>query len=144
MSHLRFTLLILVLSSLSLCADAVTVWLAGDSTTASRVGSRYVGWGSELQRYLSIPVQNMAMAGKSLRSFTTEGYCTRHALSEVIFYVLTAFLTVEWMHDSVEEGDIVIIEFGHFEGGGPTGSIRNILCPGLDPTVTCERSLTFW
>jgi len=44
------------------------------------------------------------------------------------------------MHSLVEKDDIVIIEFGHFEGGGPIGSIRhNTLCPGLDPTVTCER-----
>jgi len=109
-----------VLSFFSFCADAVTVWLAGDSTTASRIGSLYVGWGSELQRYLKVPVQNMAMPGKSLRSFTADGY-------------------FEWMHNLVEERDIVIIEFGHFEGGGPMGSIRrNVLCPGLDPTVTCE------
>ena len=55
---------------------------------------------------------------------------------------LDYFFTVEWMHTLVEEGDIVIIEFGHFEGGGPIGSIRhNVLCPGLDPTVTCERCL---
>lgn len=52
-------------------------------------------------------------------------------------------LTVEWMRHLVEKGDIVIIEFGHFEGGGPIGAIRNnILCPGLDPTVTCERSVS--
>jgi len=43
------------------------------------------------------------------------------------------------MHSLVDEGDIVIIEFGNFEGGGPLGSIRNnVLCPGLDTTVTCE------
>ena len=46
------------------------------------------------------------------------------------------------MHNLVEKGDVVIIEFGHFEGGGPTGSIgNNVLCPGIDPTVTCERCL---
>lgn len=77
MPHLRFALPIIVLSLFSLCADAMTVWIAGDSTTASRVGSVYVGWGSVLQRYLSVPVQNMAMAGKSLRSYTTDGYCRR-------------------------------------------------------------------
>jgi len=120
MSHLRFALPIVVLSFFSLCVDAVTVWLAGDSTTASRIGSVYVGWGSELQRYLTVPVQNMAMVGKSLRSFTTDGY-------------------FEYVHKLVEEGDIVIIEFGHFEGGGPMGATNhNILCPGLDPIVTCE------
>ena len=54
---------------------------------------------------------------------------------------LDYFLIVDWMHTLVEKGDVVIIEFGHFEGGGPIGSIRNnVLCPGLDPTVTCERS----
>jgi len=85
MSHLRFALPILVLSLFSLCASAVTVWLAGDSTAASRVGSRYVGWGSELQRYLTVPVQNMAVAGKSLRSFTASGHCTHHDPSEVTY-----------------------------------------------------------
>ena len=75
MSRFRSALPVVVLSLFALCADAVTVWLAGDSTAASKVGSRYVGWGSELQRYLNIPVQNMAMAGKSLRSFSTDGYC---------------------------------------------------------------------
>jgi len=120
MSYVRFVFTLVVLSFLSLCADAVTVWLAGDSTTASRVGSLYVGWGSELQNYLTIPIQNMAMAGKSLRSFTKDGH-------------------FQLMRNLVEEGDIVVIEFGHFEGGGPIGSIRNNdLCPGLDPTVTCE------
>jgi len=55
---------------------------------------------------------------------------------------LDCFLIVEWMRSLIEKGDVVIIEFGHFEGGGPIGSIRsNVLCPGLDPTVTCERSL---
>lgn len=75
MSRLRSALPVIVLSLFSLCANA-TVWLAGDSTTASGVGSRYIGWGSELQRYLSAPVQNMAVAGKSLRSFTVDGHCT--------------------------------------------------------------------
>lgn len=111
---------LIVLSLSALRADAVTVWLAGDSTTASRVGSLYVGWGSELQEYLNIPVQNMAVAGKTLRSFTKDG-------------------NFEWMLDLVEQGDVVVIEFGHFEGGGSLGSIRNnALCPGFDPTVTCE------
>lgn len=50
--------------------------------------------------------------------------------------------TVEWMLGLVEKGDIVIIEFGHFEGGGPMGSIRTkVLCPGLDTTETCEGSV---
>lgn len=83
MSHVYFALPVIVLSWFSLYANALTVWLAGDSTTASRVGSVYVGWGSQLQDYLTVPVQNMATAGKSLRSFTTGGHCTRHILSRI-------------------------------------------------------------
>lgn len=80
MSRLRFVLQILALFSFSVCVNAVTVWLAGDSTSASWVGSRYIGWGSELERYLTVQVQNMAVAGKSLRRFATEGHCTHCAL----------------------------------------------------------------
>lgn len=141
MSRLHLALPVIVLSLFSICANAVTVWLAGDSTTASRVGALYVGWGSELQRYLTIPVQNMALAGKSLRSFTTDGYCACSFLwNHPRARILISSFIVEWIRSLVEEGDIVVIEFGHFEGGGPIGSIRhNILCPGLDPTETCER-----
>lgn len=84
MSNIYFALSLIVLSWFSLCADAVTVWLAGDSTAASRVGSLYIGWGSELQEYLSVPVQNMAVAGKSLRSFTADGHCTHHLLFRIL------------------------------------------------------------
>lgn len=83
MSHIYFALLVILLSWFSLCTDAATVWLAGDSTAASRVGALYLGWGSGLQAYLTVPVQNMAVAGKSLRSFTTDGHCTRHILSRI-------------------------------------------------------------
>jgi len=118
MSRLHFVLQILALFSFSVCVNAVTVWLAGDSTSASWVGSRYIGWGSELERYLTVQVQNMALAGKSLRRFATEGHFGE-------------------MYEVVQRGDIVIIEFGHFEAG-PVGPGRNVLCPGLDSTVTCE------
>lgn len=80
MSRAHPALPLVVLSLFFLCADAVTVWLAGDSTSASRVGSLYVGWGSELQDYLTIAVQNMAVAGKTLRSFTKDGHCTCRSL----------------------------------------------------------------
>ena len=48
---------------------------------------------------------------------------------------LNRFLTVELMRNLVEEGDIVVIEFGNFEN-----SIKhNVHCSGSDPTATCER-----
>lgn len=75
MSRMHLALPVIFLSLFSLCVDAVTVWLAGDSTTASRVGSVYVGWGSELQEYLTVPVRNVAISGKSLRRFTKDGHC---------------------------------------------------------------------
>jgi len=68
-------LLTLAAYALSVSA-APTLWLAGDSTTATVTGTLNQGWGAQIGQYLSIPVQNKAVPGKSSRSFTTQGYCT--------------------------------------------------------------------
>ncbi|KAL9097606.1 MAG: hypothetical protein Q9165_000503 [Trypethelium subeluteriae] len=99
-----------------------TVWLAGDSTMAEGgTGNGTQGWGHYLQYSLSIPVINNAIAGTSARSFTTGGH----------FANITSRLL---------PGDIVIIEFGHNDGGslGPniTDNGRSD-CPGEgDQTCT--------
>jgi len=68
-----FTLAAYVLS----VSAAPTLWLAGDSTTAaSGAGVTYQGWGTQIGQYLSIPVQNSAIPGKSTRSFTVQGNCS--------------------------------------------------------------------
>ncbi|TVY84066.1 Rhamnogalacturonan acetylesterase [Lachnellula suecica] len=97
-----------------------TIWIAGDSTAAPGGGGNGTeGWGQYLQ-YSFLPsvahVQNNAFAGRSARTFTREGR----------FDNITAGL---------KEGDWVIIEFGHNDGGTPpvnatVGDTGREDCPG--------------
>ncbi|KAJ3044614.1 hypothetical protein HDV00_001540 [Rhizophlyctis rosea] len=83
-------------------AFAQTVYLAGDSTMAKNGGGSGFtsdGWGQYLGQYLTIPVVNRAIGGRSARSFTREGRFTSIA-------------------NELKSGDIVVIEFGHNDGGG--------------------------
>lgn len=101
----------------------VTLYLAGDSTTAPDTGTAYAGWGTQIGKYLSIPVNNQAVPGKSSRSFTDLGY-----FNNII--------------NSVKTNDLVIIEFGHNEGGGPAGNPQQGVCPGTSSTATCQDPST--
>ena len=56
------------------------------------------GWGMYLGNYITLPVVNNAIGGRSARSFTREGRFTAMAAN-------------------VKAGDYVIIEFGHNDGG---------------------------
>lgn len=95
-------------------AVSQTVYLAGDSTMAKGGGGagtdgevfllysvdsshRFIGWGQYLGQYLTIPVVNMAIAGRSARSYTDEGRFTT-------------------LINTAKQGDFVIIEFGHNDG----------------------------
>ncbi|KIO28638.1 carbohydrate esterase family 12 protein [Tulasnella calospora MUT 4182] len=98
---------------------SATLYLAGDSTTALDQGTAYQGWGAQIGKYLSIPVVNNAVAGKSSRSFTDLGYFSQ-------------------MYSRVKAGDVVIIEFGHNEGGGPQGNPQQGVCAGTSLTTTCN------
>ncbi|EJD00179.1 rhamnogalacturonan acetylesterase RgaE [Fomitiporia mediterranea MF3/22] len=101
------------------CARAATLYLAGDSTMAANDGNdAVIGWGVFIGNYLNISVVNDAVAGRSSRSYTDEG-----RFSTII--------------DTVKPGDIVVIEFGHNDGGGPSASTRGV-CPGADTTTTCN------
>ncbi|KAJ6503372.1 rhamnogalacturonan acetylesterase [Mycena vitilis] len=107
---------VLVSLALSLGAYAQTVYLAGDSTmapggAASRDLSPMLilgsGWGQYLGQYLTIPVVNSAIAGRSARSYTDEGRFTT-------------------LINTVKSGDFAIIEFGHNDGGpGLSGAVDN-------------------
>jgi len=70
------------------------------------------GWGNYLAQYITRPVENYAIGGRSYRSYTREG----------------RFAAVA---DLVAEGDFVIMEFGHNDGGSltPTDDGRSD-CPG--------------
>ena len=78
------------------------------------------GWGQYLSAYLTIPVINKAIAGRSARSYTNEGRFTEIA-------------------SLLKPDDIVVIEFGHNDGGSPTSSSDNGRsdCPGTG-SETCK------
>ncbi|KAG9020562.1 hypothetical protein FS837_008087, partial [Tulasnella sp. UAMH 9824] len=65
-----------------------------------------------------LPVVNAAHGGTSSRSFTTLGY-------------------FQGMYNTVQSGDIVVIEFGHNDGGGHTGTSGRGVCDGDSLTTTC-------
>ncbi|RDB29027.1 Rhamnogalacturonan acetylesterase [Hypsizygus marmoreus] len=103
---------------------AQTVYLAGDSTMAKNGGGAgwSDGWGQYLGQYLTIPVVNNAIAGRSSRSFTEEG----------------RFTTIV---NSVKTGDYVIIEFGHNDGtANPDNGRQVAVGDGYDTTATVTAS----
>ena len=89
-----------------------TLWVTGDST-ANNADHR--GWGDPLASYFDpakINVVNRARAGRSSRTFFTEGLWDK-------------------VRESLKPGDYVIVEFGHNDGGAPeTAPFRGSL-PGL-------------
>ncbi|KAK0655073.1 SGNH hydrolase-type esterase domain-containing protein [Cercophora newfieldiana] len=102
---------------------APTVYLAGDSTTA-KTSNGLDGWGPYLSKYVTIAVTNKAISGRSARSFTNEG----------------RFAEIE---KAVVSGDIVVIEFGHNDGGSPNSASDNgrSNCPGTGSEV-CKSGKT--
>lgn len=109
-----------------------TVYLCGDSTMAAKGANdgSTDGWGSYLARYLNIPVVNNAIGGRSARSYWNEG-------------------RFQAVANSVKSGDIVVIEFGHNDGGSPNknDNLRSD-CPGQGTEVcisdkTGEKVYTF-
>lgn len=76
-----------------------TLWIAGDSTVKSHAPMR--GWGQEIGVFFGpqkINVVNRAIGGRSSRTFYTEG-----RWQEIL--------------DQLEEGDLVLVQFGHNDGG---------------------------
>ncbi|RYP30432.1 hypothetical protein DL767_006243 [Monosporascus sp. MG133] len=103
---------------------APTLYLAGDSTMARSSDGVMDGWGQYISKYLNIPVVNKAIGGRSARSYTNEG----------------RFAEIERL---VKSGDIVVIEFGHNDGGSPNGANDNGRsdCPGTG-SETCRSGKT--
>lgn len=108
-------------SSLLLAAGqaAATVHLCGDSTMA-RGNGVIDGWGQYLQHSLDVPVVNHAIGGRSARSFTREG-----RFDEVL--------------GQVQNGDWVVIEFGHNDGGSLSSDNGRSACFG-DGEETCQTT----
>lgn len=80
-----------------------------------------LGWGVFLPYSLSLPVINKAIGGRSSRSFTVEG-----RFDEII--------------KSIQADDIVVIEFGHNDGGSLSSSDNGrTVCPGTG-AETCQST----
>lgn len=81
--------------------DKVKIFIAGDSTAQSYRDNMapQAGWGQMLNLFFdsSVTIENRAMAGRSLKSFFNEGRWTS-------------------ILNDANEGDYVIIQFGHNEG----------------------------
>lgn len=91
-----------------------TIYTCGDSTMAKDGGGDGAtdGWGQYLGAYTTATVVNKAIGGRSARSYTDEGRFA--AVAELVV-----------------AGDIVVIEFGHNDGGSPeSGDNGRADCPG--------------
>ncbi|KAH6689075.1 putative rhamnogalacturonan acetylesterase precursor [Plectosphaerella plurivora] len=114
-----------LIASLSLAASQVTaqtVYFCGDSTMA-RGNGVIDGWGQHIGKYLTVPTVNRAIGGRSARSFTNEG-------------------RFQAVADLVQSGDVVVIEFGHNDGGSPRSNDNGRSnCPGTG-TETCISDTT--
>jgi lysophospholipase L1-like esterase len=76
--------------------DAVTVYLAGDSTVTDQSGSPYSSWGQMLPRFLKpgVAVANYAESGLALKSFIAENRLAK-------------------IQSVIESGDYLFVQFGH-------------------------------
>ncbi|KAM5356728.1 hypothetical protein ACJ41O_003374 [Fusarium nematophilum] len=102
-----------------------TVYFCGDSTMAKNGANDGVtdGWGNYIGNYLSLTTVNKAIGGRSARSYWNEG-------------------RFQAVADSVKSGDIVVIEFGHNDGGSPEKNDNGRSdCPGAG-TETCISDKT--
>jgi rhamnogalacturonan acetylesterase len=102
-----------------------TIYLCGDSTMAKNGANDgdTDGWGQYLSKYVTVSTVNDAIGGRSARSYWNEG----------------RFAAVA---DVVQSGDIVVIEFGHNDGGSPESNDNGRSdCPGAG-TETCISDAT--
>ncbi len=85
--------------------NGTKLFIAGNSTAKNEAEN---GWGSHLQKYFDsekLTVVNMAKAGRSSRTFITEGLW-------------------EDIHSELRPGDYVLIQFGHNDAGQINDSSR--------------------
>jgi lysophospholipase L1-like esterase len=105
-----------------------SIFIAGNSTAARGAGERQQGWGVPFAAYFDttkINVVNRARGGRSSRTFVSEG----------LWDQLIA---------DVKPGDIVLIEFGHNDGGAINDTLRaRGSLPGIgDDSVAIDNLIT--
>jgi lysophospholipase L1-like esterase len=89
-----------------------TVWVIGDSTANN---ANHRGWGDPFADYFDLAkvnVVNRARAGRSSRTFLTEGLWDR-------------------VREELKPGDFVLIQFGHNDGGPPDKDRARGSLPGI-------------
>lgn len=103
-----------------------TIFIAGDSTAANGMPGA-VGWGKYLASFFDsqkLNVQNLARGGRSSRTFLSEGLW-------------------EALLQRVQPGDIVLIQFGHNDGGSiDAAPARGSLAGIGDDTKQIENPTT--
>ncbi len=83
-------------------SDAVTVFLAGDSTVADQSDPPYASWGQMVPRFFrrGISIANYAESGETLKSFITE-----HRLAKMLSVMKKGdFLFIQFGHNDMKEG----------------------------------------
>jgi lysophospholipase L1-like esterase len=105
-----------------------TIFIAGNSTAARGAGARQQGWGVPFAGYFDttkVNVVNRARGGRSSRTFVSEGLWDK-------------------LLADVKKGDVVLIEFGHNDGGAVNDTLRaRGSLPGLgDDSVAIDNLLT--
>jgi lysophospholipase L1-like esterase len=103
-----------------------TIFIAGDSTAAPGTPAAIQGWGTPFADFFDatkVSVVNGARGGRSSRTFITDG-------------------SWEQIISRVKAGDIVLIQFGHNDGGAineePPGSTRPLRARGSLPGLGDE------
>jgi lysophospholipase L1-like esterase len=102
-----------------------TLHLVGDSTVKSGGANGSIGWGERIAPYFDtakVNVVNHAIGGRSSRTFFTEGRWQR-------------------VLDQVKAGDVVLIQFGHNDGGriGDPAMKGRASGPGTGPETVEDR-----
>jgi rhamnogalacturonan acetylesterase len=110
LSKLLFAISFIALTSFTvlLLKPKPALYIIGDSTVRNS-NAPQMGWGSLIDAYFDtskISVANHAMAGRSSRSFTTEGRWAR-------------------VDSLLNPGDFVLMQFGHNDGSYPDTTARN-------------------
>jgi lysophospholipase L1-like esterase len=105
-----------------------SIFIGGNSTAARGAGERQQGWGGPFAAYFDttkVNVVNRARGGRSSRTFVSEG----------LWDQLIA---------DVKPGDLVLIEFGHNDGGAINDTLRaRGSLPGLgDDSVAIDNLIT--
>ncbi|MFL5619093.1 MAG: rhamnogalacturonan acetylesterase [Gemmatimonadaceae bacterium] len=109
-------------------ATRPAIFVAGNSTAARGAGERQQGWAVPFAEYFDttkVSVVNRARGGRSSRTFVSEGLWER-------------------LIADVRPGDVVLIEFGHNDGGAINDTLRaRGSLPGLgDDSVAIDNLIT--